>query len=44
MLDENLALASAVHVFIKLNPLPQQRYPRSLPELLTAVAELLTRH
>ena len=30
---------------IKLDPpLPQQRYPRTLPELLTAVAELLTRH
>ena len=32
-------------MFIKLNPPPpQQRYPRTLPELLTAVAKLLTWH
>ena len=32
-------------MFIKLDPpLPQQRYTRTLPEVLTAVAELLTRH
>ena len=44
MLDDILALAAALYMFIKLNPLPQQRYPRTLPDLLTAGAELLTRH
>ena len=44
-LNDILALAAAVHMFINLNrPLPQQRYSRRLPELLTAVVELLTRH
>ena len=42
-LDDILALIAAVYVFIKLNLSPQQRYPRTLPELLAAVAELLTR-
>ena len=36
--DDILALAAAVYMFS-----PQQRHPRTLPELLTAVAELLTR-
>ena len=40
-LDDILALIAAVYVFIKLNISPQQRYPRTLPELLAAVAELL---
>ena len=44
-LDDILALAAAVHMFIQVNPPPpQQRYFRTLPELLTAVVELLTRH
>ena len=44
-LDDILALAAAVHLPIELDPAwPQQRYPRTLPELLTGVAELLTRH
>ena len=38
-----LAVAAAVFMFIKLHLSPQQRYPRTLPELLTAVAALLTR-
>ena len=42
-LDDILASAAAVYVFIKLNLSPQQRYPRTLTELLTAFAELLTR-
>ena len=41
--DDILALTAAIYVFIKLNLSPQQRYPRTLPELLTAFAELLTR-
>ena len=41
--DDILALAAAVYMIIKLHLSPQQRYPRTLPELLTAVAELLTR-
>ena len=41
--DDILALAAAVYLFIKLHLSPQQRYPRTLPELLTAVAALLTR-
>ena len=41
-LDDILALAAAVHVFIKLNLSPQQRYPRTLSELFAAVAELFT--
>ena len=43
-LDDTLALSAAVHMFIKLNLLPGQRYLHTLPELLTAVAALLTRH
>ena len=42
-LNNILALTAAVYMFTELNPsLPQQRYTRTLPELLTAVAELLT--
>ena len=37
-------LSAAVYMFFFLNLSPQQRYLRRLPELLTAVAELLTRH
>ena len=37
------ALATAVYMFMKLHLSPQQRYPRMLPELLTAVAAPLTR-
>ena len=37
--DDLLAMAAAVHICIKLTP--QQRYPRSLPELLTAFAARL---
>ena len=40
-LDDILAVAAAVYMFIKMNLLPLQRYPSTLPELLTAVAELL---
>ena len=43
LLGDILALAAAVFMFMKLHPLPQQRYLPTLPELLTAVAELLTR-
>ena len=43
-LDDILALAASVYMFIQLDPpLPQQRYHRTLPELLAAVAEHLTR-
>ena len=42
-LDDILGLAAAVYVFIKRNLSSLQRYPRTLSELLTAVAELLTR-
>ena len=36
-LGDILALTAAVHMFIQLNPpLPQQRYPRTLPELVAA--------
>ena len=41
-LDDILALAAAVYMFVKMH-LPQQRYSRTLPELLTKVAELLTK-
>ena len=42
---QGVACKTAAYMFIKLNsPLPQQQYLRSLPELLTAVAELLTMH
>ena len=44
MLDDILALSAAVYMLIKLHLLSQQREPRTLPELLTAAAELLTRH
>ena len=40
--DDILALAAAVYMFIKLHLSPQHRYPRSLPELLTAFAALPT--
>ena len=44
-LSDILALAAAVYMFIKLDlSLPQQLYPRAHPELLSAVAELLTWH
>ena len=39
--DDLLAMAVAVYLHIKLHFTPQQRYPRSLPELLTAFAALL---
>ena len=42
-LDDILALATAVYVFIKLNISPQQRLTRTFPDLPTAVGELLTR-
>ena len=34
-LDEILALTATFYMFIKLNLSPQQRYPHTLPELLT---------
>ena len=39
--DDLLALAAAVHMYIKLHLSPQQRYPQSLSEQLTAFTELL---
>ena len=39
--DDQLAMAAAVYIYVKLHFTPQQRYPRSLPELLTAFAALL---
>ena len=43
--DGILALASAVHMYIKLHLSPQQRNPRSLSELLAACAALpVSRH
>ena len=41
--DDLLALAAAVYMYIKLHLSPKQRYPRCLPELLTAFAALLVR-
>ena len=41
--DDLLALAAAVHMYIKLRVSPQQRYPHRLPELLTAFTALLVR-
>ena len=43
-LSDILALGAADHMFIKMARLQQPRFLRALPELLTAVAELLTRH
>ena len=45
-LSDILALVADVYMFIKLDPAwPQQpRFFRALPELITAVAELLTKH
>ena len=41
--DDILALDAAFYMFIQLHLSPQQWYPRTLPELLAAVAALLTR-
>ena len=41
--DDILALAAAVYMFMELHLSPQQRYPRTLPELLAAVAARLAR-
>ena len=43
MLDNVLALAAAIYVFVGLNLSPQQRYLRTLSELHAAVAELLSK-
>ena len=41
--DDIHALTAAVYMFTKLHLSPQERDPRTLPELLTAVAAPLTR-
>ena len=43
--DDLLALAAAFYMYMKLHLSPQQRYPRSLPEVLAAFAALpIRRH
>ena len=39
-LADFLAMVAAVHIYIKLNFTPQQRYPHALPQLLEAFAAL----
>ena len=41
--DDLVAVAGPVQIYVKLHFSPQQRYPRSLPKLVTAFAALLVR-